>query len=150
MIYINANTAEEIGLALRGRSGEYDEKVRAAEVADRLLGIKKTISGIIVTAPRQSGKTTELLRYAEEKYPNGQFAIVTLNDSVQQAILHRYWSLLRPNVAGMPPLALTPNNLNLYRRHGTRPIFCDEWDLYPEQARKTILETGQFVAAVTS
>lgn len=148
MIHINANTSTEIALALRGQAGEYDRILRAKEVADRLLGNKKDTSGIIVTAPRQSGKTTELLRYAEEKNPNGQFAFVCLNQHIIHSVCSIYREL-RANPSASPPLMLLPSNLKLVGNE-TKPLFCDELGLFTEQMQADILGYRNFVAAVTS
>lgn len=148
MIYLDAITAEEISLALRGRAREFNERIMASEVADRLLGKKKTISGTVVTAPRRSGKTTELLRYAKEKYPYGQFAVVCISQKVQEEILRMY-RLISGDIGVTPPLILTPENLDRMRGQ-VKPILCDEWNLLPYETRDTILNSGLFVAAVTS
>jgi hypothetical protein len=149
MISINANTAEEIALALRGQGGEFDKILRAKQVADRLLGKTKDTQGTVVTAPRQSGKTTELLRYAEEKYPNGQFTVVCLNRYVQSSICHIYRDL-RGDPSVSPPLMLTPDNLSSMSGRRVNPVFVDEWSLLPGNTIDKILNLGTFVAAVTS
>jgi len=148
MIYINATTAEEIALALRGQGGEYDKILRAKEVADRLLGNKGDKSGIVITAPRQAGKTTELLRYAEEKYPSGQFAVVTLNRYMQINACYIYRDL-RGYPEVNPPLMLTPDNLKLVNTQG-KPLFCDDLNLFSEAMRDEILNHKFFAAAVSS
>lgn len=148
MIYINANTAEEIALALRGQGGEFDRILRAKEVADRLLGKKKEKSATLVTAPRQSGKTTELLRFAEEQYPNGQFAVVCLNQHIIHSICSIYREL-RGDQSVSPPLMLLPHNLKLVGNE-RRPLFCDELGLFTEEQQECITKYPHFMAAVTS
>jgi hypothetical protein len=148
MIYINANTAEEIALALRGQGGEYDKIFRAKEVADRLLGKKKEKSATLVTAPRQSGKTTELLRFAEEQYPNGQFAVITLNKYTQSNACYIYRDI-RGYPEVNPPLMLIPDNFKLVQTQG-KALFCDDFNLFSEKIRDEILAHRYLVAAVTS
>ena len=146
MIYVSAQNSQEIAQYLRGE-GEVSEAIRAEKVADRLLG-RKSKTGIVITAPRQSGKTTEMLRFAEEKYPNGKFAIICLNKYMIDSICHMYRDLKSdPNV--MPPLMLLPDNLRLVGNE-RRPLFCDELSLFSEQMREDILGYHNFEAAVTS
>lgn len=148
MICVNANTSEEIALALRGQGGEFDKLFRAKEVADRLLGKKKEKSAILVTSPRQSGKTIELLRFAEEKYPNGQYAIVSPNQRMQEQILTTRYLLLEWKES-IIPLMLTPDNI-MSMRGQVKPILCDEWSMLPEKTQDIVIQSGLFVAAVTS
>ena len=150
MIQVAAQTGQEIADLLRGTGeGEVFQRLYAAKCAEKLLG-KKPDSRIVITAPRRSGKTTELLKYAEENHPNGQFIIVCLNHDVQQEIGRLYWEIMgKQSVGPTPPLMLTPGNLASTR--GQRnPIFVDEWDALPLETRNTILQTGLFRAAVTS
>ena len=146
MRYMNADTGDEISKLLRG--DPTNPKVIAARVADRLLGIKPKSEQVIITAPRQSGKTTELLRFAEEKYPNGQFAIVCINRNSLLSICHIYRHLRRdPSVS--PPLMLLPDNLKLVGNE-SKPLFCDEIGLFTTELKESIIGYRKFVAAVTS
>lgn len=161
MIYATAETAQEIAQLLRGEG----EKFIAGKVADRLLG-KKESSGIVITSPRRSGKTTELLKYAEEKNPNGDFCVVCRDIESQTRIIHQHWLLFNRidqsdvvakrllgeplgGVGVTPPLMLNPSNLHLLRGQGS-PVYVDEWALLPEDAQRTILDSGLLIAAVTS
>ena len=48
-----------------------------------------------------------------------------------------------------PPLMITPSNIhNLIDRN--LPIFCDEWNSLGADIQRVIIDTGRFVAAVTS
>lgn len=148
MIRVSANTAEEIAQSLRGQRREVSDAQRAAEVAAKLLGKKEKSKGMIIEAPHRSGKTVELLRYAEEKYPNGQYAIVCPSQRMQEHILTTRYSLLEWRESVIP-LMLTPDNI-MSMSGQIKPIFCDEWDLLPENTHKIIIDSGLFVAAVTS
>jgi hypothetical protein len=164
MIYATANTAEDIARLLRSSQ----ESRRDAGWDDEEKSTIKAITPepICITAPRQSGKTTELLKFAEEKYQNGQFAVVCLNHEIQSGIIRQHWLLFNKigpsdvvaaRLLGKPvsaegvtaPLMLTPNNLHLLRGQG-KPVFVDEWNLIPEDAQRDILDSGRLIAAVTS
>ena len=148
MIRVSASTAEEIAQSLRGKRVEISAAQQAERVANRLRGIKESTTGIVVVAPRQSGKTTELLRFAEEQYPNGQFAVICLNKYVLSSICHLYRDLRGdPNVS--PPLMLFPDNLRLVGNE-SKPLFCDEFSLFTEEQQEYITGYRRFSAAVTS
>ena len=162
MIYIQAETAQDIAEILRLQRKDVNERINADEVASRLLGQKKASPGMVITAPRRSGKTTELLRFAEEKFSGSQYCVVSMNYEVQRQIIRKHWELFNAaNVAKKlkgqategnevnPPLMLTPDVLHLNRGRNS-PMFCDEWNLFSEETQNAILETGLFVAAVTS
>jgi hypothetical protein len=168
MIYANAETAQDIARLLRVMDNE--KELSALIVADRLLG-KKTLrsegKGIQITAPRHSGKTTELLRYAEEKNPWGQFVVVCGGYDRQRQIIKQHWEivnnitqanrvaarLLGKEVEGegvTPPLMVVPGNLHLLRGHN-KPIYVDELgEISNENLMNDLLATGLFRAAVTS
>lgn len=101
-----------------------------------------------MTAPRQSGKTMELLKFAEEKYPNGQYAIVCPNQRMQEHILITRYLLLEYRES-IIPLMLTPGNV-IYIRGQGKPVLCDDWNMLPEKTQDIVIESGLFVAAVTS
>lgn len=144
MIYAHAQTTEDIARLLRSAQ-----------------------EPIIITAPRRSGKTTELLKFAEEKNPCGQFAIVCCNFERQKQIIRRHWEifnridqadivakkLLGQPLGGIdinPPLMIVPGMFHLLRGH-SRPIYIDELgEISNEDTMKNVLDTGMFVAAVTS
>ena len=144
MIYANADTAHDIARLLRSAR-----------------------EPIQITAPRQVGKTTELLKFAEEKNHFGQFAIVCRNFESQKYIIGLHWKifnrisqadivakrLLGEPFGGVdinPPLMISPGNFHLLRGH-SRPIYVDELgDISNEDTMKFVLDTGRFVASVTS
>jgi len=148
MIQVVAQTGKEIALSLRGRSHEFSVARQAKLVANKLLGIKEEASSILVVAPRQSGKTTELLRFAEELYPNGQFAVICLNRYVISSVCHIYRDL-RNDSNVSPPLMLLPDSLKLVGNE-SKPLFCDELHLFSEKMQNDIVGYRKFVAAVTS
>jgi hypothetical protein len=139
------------------------------EIARQLRGDK----GVVVRAPRGVGKTVELLKFAEEKYPNGQFAVICMNAVVQKDIIKTHWKifnrisqadivakrLLGEPLGGVdinPPLVLTPDNLHLLRMSG-RPLFIDEYRAVRDSASKEIMDFlndnyihQKFIAGVTS
>lgn len=168
MIYANAETAQDIASLLRLKDSE--ENLVAKKVADRLLGkttIKGEGKGIIITAPRQSGKSTELLKYAEERNPFGNFAVVCLNQETQKYIVNLHWKLfnnigpsdivaarlLGKPVKGdavSPPLMVSPSTIHLLRGRGL-PIYVDELGaISNDRMMDSLLATGLFMAAVTS
>jgi hypothetical protein len=144
MIYVNAETAQDIARLLRSNQTE-----------------------LIITAPRRSGKTTELLKYAESKNPNGQFVVVCHNFERQKQIIRRHWELfnrisqadivakrlLGEPLGGInvnPPLMVCPGNWHLLHGHN-KPIYIEELgEISNEDTMKFVVETGRFRAAVTS
>lgn len=143
MIYEHAKTTQDIARLLRSHSEPR-----------------------VIIAPRQSFKTTELLKYAEEQNPNGRFIIVCLNPQLQKQIVKYHWQifnrlsfadviaekLLGNPLGGVdisPPLVLSPSNLHLLKGQ-RKPVFVDEWYEFDGEARATILDSGLFVASVTS
>jgi hypothetical protein len=142
--YATAETAQDIARLLRSNHPE-----------------------LIITAPRRSGKTTELLRYAESKNPNGQFVVVCHNFERQNLIIRRHWELfnrisqadivakrlLGEPLGGIdvtPPLMISPGTFHVLRGNNL-PIYVDELgEISNEDVMKRVIETGRFVAAVTS
>jgi hypothetical protein len=166
MIYATASTAEDIARLLRSSQ----ESRRDAGWDDEEKEFIKAITPepICIAAPRQSGKTTELLKFAEERNSHGAYTIICLSDEIQKQIIRMHWMIFnRISVADicakrllgeplgainvMPPLMLTPTNLHLLRgSNNGRQIFVDEWNALAEDAQRTILDSGRLVAAVTS
>ena len=144
MIYANADTAQDIARLLRSAQ-----------------------EPIQITAPRRSGKTTELLKFAEKKNPLGQFSIVCANQERQEQIIRLHWKifnrisqadivakrLLGEPLGGVdinPPLMICPGIFHLLRGHNN-PIYVDELgSISNEDTMKFVLDTGRFVASVTS
>lgn len=166
MIYANAETGWEIAQILRGENMAIQQAIQAENVAARLLGKKSPDTGMIITAPRQSGKTTELLKFAEEKNHGGHFVMVCRDQEAQKWIIHRHWLLFNRidqsdvvakrllgeplgGVGVTPPLMLNPSNIHLLRGQGS-PVYVDEWNIIPEDVQRAILDTGRLTAAVTS
>ena len=145
----------------------YYEQAETAEDIHRLL---RSRGRIVITAPPRSGKTTELLRYAEQRYPNGRFAFVCGNPGKDSYVIKLHWCiyneisfsevvakrLLGEELEGEdinPPLILIPNMLSpanfgkMINPH--TPIFCDDYHLLSEQAQSTLCRRKLFIAAVS-
>lgn len=136
------------------------ETAQTSEDIRRLL--VKT-ARVVVSAPRQSGKTTELLRFAEDHHLNSQYCVVSMSYEVQRGIIARHRELfIAKNIADRmltgkpvesvdvnPPLMLTPDALHLNKGRNL-PMFVDEFYALAEDIQKAILDSGLFVAAVTS
>jgi hypothetical protein len=138
---------------------------REAENADQIAKLLRTRGRMIITAPPKSGKTTELLRYAESRYPNGRFAVVCARKEDRSRIIQTHWNvyngisfvdvvtkrLLGEELDGddvNEPTILVPPNL--YFPNDFIPVFADDWELLPKAAQKAILRRRLFIAAVTS
>jgi hypothetical protein len=164
MIYATAKTAEEIARLLR--SSQESRRDAGWDDEEKLTIKAITPEPICITAPRQSGKTTELLKFAEEKNHGGHFVMVCRDQEAQKWIIHRHWLLFNRidqsdvvakrllgeplgGVGVTPPLMLNPSNLHLLRGQGS-PVYVDEWALLPEDAQRTISDSGRLIAAVTS
>jgi hypothetical protein len=107
------------------------------------------------------------LKYAEAQNPNGQFAVVCDNFEMQKLIIRRHWlifnrisqadvvakRLLGEPLGGIdinPPLMISPGTLHLLYGQ-RRPIYIDELGaISNHDIMKKLLDTGMFVAAVTS
>lgn len=145
----------------------YYETAQNAEEIARLL---RSRGRIVITAPPRSGKTTELLRYAEERYPNGRFAIVLANPDKDKYTIKLHWCiyneisfsdvvakrLLGEELDGEDinsPMILIPNMLSpanfgkMINPH--TPIFVDDWHLLSEEAQSTLCKRKLFIAAVS-
>jgi hypothetical protein len=139
-----------------------------AETAEDIARLLRSRGRIIVTAPARSGKTTELLRYAESRYPNGRFAFVCSNPGKDSYVIKLHWCLynelsftdvvakrlLGEDLEGEdinPPMILIPNMLSpvnfdkMINPH--TPIFCDDYHLLSAQAQSTICRRKLFIAA---
>ena len=142
----------------------YYETAQNAEEIARLL---RSRGRIVITAPPRSGKTTELLRYAEERYPNGRFAVVCGRKEDHKYILKLHWNiyndisfvdvvakrLLGEKLEGEDvntPLVMTLVDGRNLPANQTIPIFCDEWNLLTEPVQRAIMRRKLFIAATTS
>jgi hypothetical protein len=136
-----------------------------AENAEDIARLLRSRGRIVVTAPPRSGKTTELIRYAEERYPNGRFAVVCARKEDHKYITRLHWNiwngisfvdvvakrLLGQELEGdevIEPTLLTPEWL--YIPNPSIPVFCDDWGLIPEEAQRIIAKKRLFIAAVNS
>jgi hypothetical protein len=135
-----------------------------AENAEEIARLLRTRGRIIITAPARSGKTTELLRYAEERFPNGRFAVVAQKNH-HDYIIELHWNifngisiteLVAARLLGEElerkdvndPILYDPEHL--YFRHGnySTPLFVDNWGLLSEEAQRIISKHKLFIAAV--
>jgi len=140
---------------------------REAKNAEEIARLLRSRGRIVITAPPRSGKTTELLRYAEERYPNGRFAVACGKEEDDGRIIQLHWNvynnisfvdivskrLLGQEIEGEdvnPPTILAHSSL-LYRTvNQSTPIFVDEWGLLPENVQRAILKRRLFIAAVST
>ena len=134
----------------------------SADNSDAIRRFLHSQGRVVVTAPRQSGKTTELLLFAEGKYPLGQFIVVCLNQQMQESIILKHREIFQAgNMAKRlngqkidslevnPPLILTSGNIKFMRGQG-KSLFVDEFNLLSEGVQKEILDSGLFEADVSS
>jgi hypothetical protein len=139
---------------------------RQAENAEEIASLLRNRGRIVITAPPRCGKTTELLRYAEERYPNGRFAVVAKAED-HPYIIKLHWQihngltfsdvvakrLLGHKIEGedvMTPQLLTPDAA-LYRTFNpSTPTFVDGWSDLTEAQQKAILRRRLFIAATNS
>lgn len=136
-----------------------------AENAEDIARLLRSRGRIVVTAPPRSGKTTELLKYAEERYPNGRFAVIIAKEEDQKRIIKLHWRLyngishvevvakrlLGQELEGeevMTPVVVTMKGI--YVVSPSCPIFVDEISLLPEPAQRVIFKRRLFIAATTS
>ncbi len=153
MIHVNANTAEEIGMMLRGEGEEYNRHFKAHQMAWALLG-KDVDKSILITAPRRSGKTTELLKFAKERHPHGEFIIICPNMQMKQMIIQMYHEMFDKVgsrfIYRNLPVIVYLSVINEVRGYNY-PIYIDDWNSIGEL--EDISRAGlwnNFVAAVTS
>ena len=140
----------------------YRREVETAEDIARLL---RSRGRIVITAPPRSGKTTELIRYAEERYPNGRFAIVCAREEDRKKIIQTHWNvyngisfvdvvanrLLGKEVEGEDvnePTILFPPHI--YFANQFQPVFADDFYSLPNSAQRTILKHKLFIAATAT
>jgi hypothetical protein len=143
-------------------SVHYREATTAHEIADLLHNRGR----IIITAPPRSGKTTELLRYAENRYTNGRFVVVAQQDK-HENIINLHWQicngltraevvakrLLGQEIQGEdvnPPMLLTPEAVMYRPWRASTALFVDEWFSLSEAAHRVILKHRLFIAATSS
>lgn len=138
------------------------EAQNAEEIAKHLRSRGRTI----VYAPPRSGKTTELLRYAEERYPNGRFAVVAKEES-HAYITRLHWCiyngisvadavaarLLGKELEGEdvnPPRFINPISVWSPTFGESTPFFVDRWNTLTQEQQREIIRRRLFIAAVTS
>jgi hypothetical protein len=138
-----------------------------ADTAEEIAKLLRQRGRTIVTAPPRSGKTTELIRYAEERYPNGRFVVVAKEEQ-HPYIVKLHWCLsngisfvdvvakrlLGQELEGEfdvnPPTLLTPETVMYRTWNASTPLLVDEWSSLPEAAHRAILKHRLFIASVTS
>lgn len=137
--------------------------LRKAKNAEEIAKLLRSKGRMVITAPPECGKTTELIRYAEERYPNGRFTIVCAREENRDKIIKLHWNaynkygyldiiakkLLGEEITGEDvnePTILTPEKL--YFPNDFIPVFADDWNLLPKSARRAILRRNLFIAAV--
>jgi len=135
-----------------------------AETAEDIARLLRTRGRIVITAPPRSGKTTELIRYAEERYPNGRFAVVCKNEDVGKYIIRLHWCLYNGITVSQVVAARLlgkeleggdvnePMIVHIDRLHVPRnesiPYFVDCWESLSEFQKLTIMRRKLFIAAV--
>jgi hypothetical protein len=135
-----------------------------AETAEDVAKLLRTRGRIIITAPPRCGKTTELLRFAEDRYPNGRFAVVAPEDCHAYITeLHRriYNGFEQADVVAArllgktlkyegvnPPYLIRPDAVWARTFGVSTPVFVDRWDVLTEDAKKEIIKRRLFIAAV--
>ena len=135
-----------------------------AEDAEEIARLLRSRGRIVITAPPKSGKTTELIRYAEERFPNGRFAVCCKDEDTGNYITRLHWCLyngishsevcakrllgeeLEGEEVNTPTVLFPPH---LYLPNQFVPVFADNFYLLPNSAQRTILKHKFFVAAVT-
>jgi len=137
-----------------------------AETSEDIARILRSRGRIIITAPPRSGKTTELIRYAEDRYPNGRFAVVA-EENDHPRIIKLHWlifngisqvdvvakKLLGQKLEGedvVEPMMFTPESIMFRRFNASTPTFVDNWHLLSKEAQSTIIRRRLFIAAVSS
>lgn len=140
----------------------YREAANAQEIAKHLRARGRTI----ITAPARCGKTTELLRYAEERYPNGRFAIVAQEDRYAYITeLHKrvyngfnIADLVAARLLGekleyegVPaPQFIHPISVWSPTYGQSTPVFVDRWNTLTQEQQREIIKRRLFIAAIAS
>jgi hypothetical protein len=136
-----------------------------AQNAEEIARLLRSRGRIVITAPPLCGKTTEILRYAEGRYPNGRFTLVCPDLKKTGYLVKLHWCisndisftdvvakrLLGEELEGDDvnhPTIMTPDHLE-YLANPHTPIFADDWNLLSEKAQSTICKRKLFIAAVT-
>jgi hypothetical protein len=137
------------------------EAENSCDVA-RLL---RSCGRIVITAPPKSGRTTELLKYAEDRYPNGRFALVAPKED-HTKLIHLHWrvangithvdvltkKLLGQDITGdidvNEPMLLSPEEALVRVFNASTPTFVDGWNALSEACHKAILKRRLFIAAI--
>ncbi len=134
-----------------------------AENAEEIARLLRSRGRIVITDPPKSGKTTELIRYAEERYPNGRFAVVA-QEKDHLFIIKLHWlihneltwadlvtkRLLGEKLEGedvVEPMMFTPESVMVQTFNASTPTFVDDWHLLSEHARAIICKRRLFIAA---
>jgi hypothetical protein len=140
---------------------------REAQNAEEIAKLLRSRGRIVITAPSKSGKTTELIDYAESRYPNGRFSVICPSEAHKEKLIYIHWlvsnhltfvdvvvkRLLGEKLEGEDvnePTILIPPLPPKFCPSPFTPIFVDDWNLLPTAARRAILKRKLFIAAVTS
>ena len=139
---------------------------REAETAEDIARLLRSRGRIVITAPPRSGKTTELIRYAEERYPNGRFAVVAKPED-HANIVKIHWllfngftfvdvvakRLLGQELEGEEvnePTLLTPEQATFRTFNPSTPTFVDSWNTLSRNQQQAIIKRRLFIAATMS
>lgn len=139
---------------------------REAKNAEEIAKFLRERGRTIISAPPRSGKTTELLRYAEEKYPNGRFVVVAHEDrhayitelhrriysgfSIADVVAARLMGDKLKYEEVNPPRLINPISVWSPTFGESTPFFVDRWNVLTEDAKKEIIKRRLFIAAVGS
>lgn len=135
-----------------------------AEDAEEIARLLRSRGRIVITAPPKSGKTTELIRYAEERFPNGRFAVCCKDEDTGNYITRLHWCLyngishsevcakrlLGEELEGEEvnaPTLLTPITVCYRVFNPSTPLFVDEWFSLSEDVQRAIVKRRLFIAA---
>ena len=133
-----------------------------ADNAEDIAKLLRSRGRIVVQAPARCGKTTELVRYAEERYPNGRFAIVAKEEH-HPYIIKLHWQisngisyvdvvtkrLLGQELEGEDvnaPVLLTPESAMYRTWNASTPVFVDQWFSLSSECQRLILKHRLFIA----
>lgn len=138
-----------------------------AENAQEVATLLRSRGRIVITGPARCGKTTELIRYAEERYPEGRFAVVVAREEDKGKIIDLHWRVynrishvdvvaqrllgkeLEGEAVNVP--TILPAEQAAYRVFNpSTPVFVDEWNSLTEAQQRAIMKRRLFIAAVTS